>query len=155
MVIASRSVCKFWEGFAFPGAIQVADNAEHDPIATGQIREAAHGTGSPSDFAKGPFDDVGGAYFLPVRFRSSEEIQQDIQIAFDAFDGLGPSLLPGDFPLAEGLFGFAPIRSAIDRRSFRDAAAFPARHFVGDVAHLVRPAELDRHSGKDQRECGA
>jgi len=63
------------------------------------VGEAGHGPGAAAHFAKGAFDDVGGAHFLPVRCGEREEMQQGVQIAFHASHRLGaavfPLLLPG------------------------------------------------------------
>jgi len=79
----------------------VTDDTENDALAAFAVGEAGHGPRASPHFTKGAFDDVGGAYFLPVRFGNGEEMQQGVQIAFHASHCLGAAVFPMLLPVAK------------------------------------------------------
>jgi len=77
----------------------VADDSKNDTVAASQVVEAAHGPDASAHLAESPLDHVGRAHFLPMAFGNRKEVQQAVQIAFDAGHRFGPPLLPGEFPI--------------------------------------------------------
>src|SRR5262249_31162826 len=131
---ASSILCKFLEGFSLPGAVQVTDHTEHDPVTAVRIGEAGHGSGAASDLPKGAFDHVGGTHLLPVRGGNGEEAEELLQVAFHTSYRPGPPLPPTARPAPKRPLGFSTIPSAIDRCRLGHTRAFFLGHLVGNVA---------------------
>ena len=82
--------------------------------------------------------------------RHIEELRQRLQIAFHAGHRSRPASLPTLLPLPKGPSRLTLVCRPVHRRRFGHATPLPPPHFVGDVAQLVRPAQLHRHAGKQQ-----
>src|SRR5437879_10383597 len=80
-LVASSILCKLLQGFSFPGAVQMANDAEDDAIAARRVGEAGDRPSSASDFSETAFDHIGGAHLAPVDLRDGEEVEQFVQVA--------------------------------------------------------------------------
>src|SRR5580765_5031564 len=107
IAVASTCLCKFGEGFSFPGTIQMTDDAVDDAVAAVHVGEAGHGARSSTHFAEGALDDVGGAHLDPVRLRDGEKVQQSVEIALHTSHRVGAAVLPVLLPVAEDAQCFA------------------------------------------------
>lgn len=94
----------------------MAEDAEDDAVAASRIDEAGHGSGSASDFAERSVNDVGGSDPPSVAFGERVEVEQLLQVPFDAGHGAGPVLLAPCGPSAGGAFGLAAAGGSIDGR---------------------------------------
>ena len=77
----SSRLCKKLEGAVFPVEVKALEDRVNNSIHALYIDKADHGPGSPPDFHKAAFDDVGGAQLTPQVFGKAEEAQQLGQIA--------------------------------------------------------------------------
>ena len=76
-------------------------------------------------------DHIGGVRVLPVAFGNGSE-----QSRSRSMQVFGPPLLPGQFPLTEGLFSLGAIGRAVDGRSLRHATVFP-RAALSAILHSL------------------
>ena len=72
MGVMSSSLCKNSEGAVAPFQIESLENRVDDPVHTGQVDEAHHGTCAAAELYKNPFNDIGGSQLLPKMPRKLE-----------------------------------------------------------------------------------
>ena len=92
----------------------MTDYAKDDPVDTGGVVEAAHGTNAAPYFPESPLDDVGGTHLDPVFSRHIQEVEEFVQILFQASHGLRMSIAPRRDPLKVPLSGLSPTLCLID-----------------------------------------
>jgi len=76
MGVMSSSLCKNSEGAVAPFQIESLENRVDDPVHTGQVDEAHHGTCAAAELYKNPFNDIGGSQLLPKMPRKRKKDQQ-------------------------------------------------------------------------------
>src|SRR5439155_15740299 len=102
-LVASRFVCKSFEGFLGPVGIHAIKDAVEDAFTTVSGSKGTHGPDAPTYFHKEPFNHVGSTHPLPMSAGRLKECQQFFQVGFQTGHGLGGLSSPAAFPLPETL----------------------------------------------------
>src|SRR5437016_9402546 len=112
--VASRFVCKSFEGFLGPVGVHAIKDAVEDAFTTAAGGEGAHGPNPAAHFYKEPFDHVGGAHPLPMSAGRLKERQQFFQVGFQTSHGLGGLSSPAALPFPETLERGCAVLGLVD-----------------------------------------
>src|SRR5438094_8624844 len=116
--VASRFVCKSFEGFLGPVGIHAIKDAVEDAFTTVSGSKSTHGADAPTYFHKEPFNHVGSTHPLPISAGRLKECQHFFQVGFQTGHGLGGLSSPAAFPLPETLERGRAVSGLVDEFSF-------------------------------------